>query len=343
MRACDRKVGSLLRFGFLTIVMLLAAACGVSPPMRQTAAPVASPSLSGTATLTVLTYNVEGLAWPARSGRAEQLEQIGRRLHAMREAGYAPDVVLFQEVFSGAAKKAILATGYPAIVSGPRRTMRPKPSDDKRLPGKTRWKIGELGLHLTGGGIVIASRYPIVADARQPYGRRSCAGIDCLANKGVMLARIAVPGMPVPIDIYDTHMNSRGASKAAEPRNLAAHQRQAIEASRFIEDTHDDASPVIFGGDFNMRHSEPRWGNFSRYQSLLLVHEVCADRRSGCDVRMSWDGDEPWMDTQDLQFFWPGIRATIRPIRVEALFDGGSSGPELSDHDGFLVTYRIDW
>ena len=300
-------------------------------------------SATGTTTLSVLTYNVEGLGWPARSGRAAQLEEIGRRLRAMRETGHAPDVVVFQEVFSGAAKKAVLATNYPAIVSGPRRTMRPPPSDDARLPGRSRWKLGELGLHLTSGGIVVASRYPIVEHQSRPYGRRSCAGIDCLANKGVMLTRIAIPGVPVPIDIYNTHMNSRGASKAAEPRNLAAHERQALEASRFIESTHRDESPVIFGGDFNMRNSEPRWGNFSRYQSLLLVHDVCDRPLYGCDVRMSWDGDEPWLDTQDLQFFWPGTRATIRPIRVEALFDGGSSGPRLSDHDGFLVTYRIDW
>ncbi|WP_240653482.1 endonuclease/exonuclease/phosphatase family protein [Sphingomonas crocodyli] len=343
MQRPTRTMGSLLRFGFTVAAMLLVAACGVSPPLRHMAEPRVAAIASGSTTLTVLTYNVEGLGWPARSGRAAHLKEIGVRLKAMRDAGHAPDVVLFQEVFSGAAKRAILATGYPAIVSGPHRTMKAQPSVTMPLPGITRWKHGELGIHLTGGGIVIASRYPIVGDARQPYGRRSCAGIDCLANKGVMLARIAIPGVPVPIDIYNTHMNSRGASKAPEPRNLAAHERQAFEASQFVKQTHVDANPMIFGGDFNMRHSEPRWDNLSRYQSLHLVHRVCADPQSGCDVRMSWDGDEPWMDTQDLQFFANGQRATVRPIRVEAMFDGGSSGPELSDHDGFLVTYRIDW
>jgi hypothetical protein len=67
--------------------------------------------------------------------------------------------------------------------------------------------------------------------------------------------------------------------------------------------THDDAFPVVFGGDFNMRHSQERWDNFSRYQSLKLVHRICADPLAQCDVRLSWDGDAPWMDTQDLQFF----------------------------------------
>ena len=58
---------------------------------------------------------------------------------------------------------------------------------------------------------------------------------------------------------------------------------------------------------------------------------------------MSWDGDEPWMDTQDLQFYADGRTVRIRPLRVEAMFDGGPSGPRLSDHDGFLVTYELRW
>ena len=58
---------------------------------------------------------------------------------------------------------------------------------------------------------------------------------------------------------------------------------------------------------------------------------------------MSWDGDAPWMDTQDLQFFADGEQLTVRPVRVESLFDGGASGPRLSDHDGFLVTYELRW
>ena len=38
-----------------------------------------------------------------------------------------------------------------------------------------------------------------------------------------------------------------------------------------------------------------------------------------------------------------GDTVSVRPLRVEAMFDGGESGPELSDHDGFLVTYELSW
>ncbi|NIJ39338.1 endonuclease/exonuclease/phosphatase family metal-dependent hydrolase [Sphingopyxis panaciterrae] len=330
---------------------LMLAACGPKPPLRVMACAAAPPvavaaSADGrerTATLSVLTYNLEGLGWPARKGRARELRAIGAQLAAMHAAGTAPDVVLFQEMFSGAAKHAVAASGYPAIVPGPRRTTRPMISANERMPGKSKPLKGEIGIRLLGGGLAVASRYPIVETRVNAYGLRSCAGFDCLANKGIMLARIALPGVPVPVDIYNSHMNSRHASRVSEARNREAHARQAVQASRFIAATENMAHPLIFGGDFNMRHSEARWEEFSEYHPLMLVHEMCIDRTSGCEVKMSWDGDAPWMDTQDLQFFANGERMEVRPIRVEAMFDGGASGPRLSDHDGFLVTYELRW
>lgn len=327
---------------------LLLGACGSTPPLRvmacadAPAAPVRSDGESRTATLSVLTYNLEGLGWPARKGRARQLAQIGSRLAAMNAAGTAPDVVLFQEMFSPAAKRAVAASGYPAIAPGPRR-LDPPDAVNGRMPGSAKPLKGEVGIRLLGSGIAIASRYPIVAVETDAYGRRACAGLDCLANKGVMLARLHLPGVPGLVDVYNTHMNSRAASGVAEPRNLAAHARQALAASDFIARTQAPENPLILGGDFNMRHSEARWEGFSAHHPLALVHEVCIDPASGCQVSLSWDGDEPWMDTQDLQFFANGERLTIRPLRVEAMFDGRPDSPRLSDHDGFLVTYELRW
>lgn len=336
---------------FVAVGALALAACGPKPPLRVMAcdaAPAAPVVLAGdgqsaTVTLSVLTYNLEGLGWPARKGRARELKEIGERLAAMRAAGTGPDVILFQEMFSGAAKRAVAASGYPAIAPGPQRTTPPMIAGHDKIAGKAKPLKGELGVKLVGGGLAIASRYPIVQTALDAYGRRACAGLDCLSNKGVMLARIAMPGVPAPIDIYNTHMNSRGASGVSEVRDREAHARQALAASDFIARTQDLAVPLIFGGDFNMRHSEDRWAGFSEYHPLTLVHEVCVDPASGCEVKLSWDGDAPWMDTQDLQFFADGEKLTVRPVRVEALFDGGASGPQLSDHDGFLVTYELRW
>lgn len=346
-----RVISSPLWRSVVAVGALALAACGPKPPLRVMAcdaAPAAPVVLAGdgqsaTVTLSVLTYNLEGLGWPARKGRARELKEIGERLAAMREAGTGPDVILFQEMFSGAAKRAVAASGYPAIAPGPQRTTPPMIADHDKIAGKAKPLKGELGIKLVGGGLAIASRYPIVQTALDAYGRRACAGLDCLSNKGVMLARIAMPGVPAPIDIYNTHMNSRGASGVSEVRDGEAHARQALAASDFIARTQDMAVPLIFGGDFNMRHSEDRWAGFSEYHPLTLVHEVCVDPASGCEVKLSWDGDAPWMDTQDLQFFAGGEQLSVRPVRVEALFDGDASGPRLSDHDGFLVTYELRW
>ncbi|SNT04946.1 Metal-dependent hydrolase, endonuclease/exonuclease/phosphatase family [Sphingomonas laterariae] len=340
-----------VRASIATAALLGLTACSGSPPVRTLAcadarAPEVHTSPDGrtaTAQLKVLTYNIEGLGWPARSGRGDDLRAIGERLAAMRLAGTAPDIVLFQEMFSGAAKAAVANSGYPAISHGPRRTTTSPDPLPPKLPGKAKISRGEIGIHFEGSGLAVASEYPIVQMQVRPYGKRACAGIDCLANKGIALARIALPGVPGAIDVYGTHMNSRGASNAPAERNLAAHERQSLAVAQFLAETNDDANPLIFGGDFNMRHAEDRFTTFARYQPLQLVHRVCAEPANGCEVRMSWDGDEPWMNTQDLQFYWPGDAVAIRPVSVEAMFDGGESGPELSDHDGFLVTYELSW
>ncbi|WP_207460558.1 endonuclease/exonuclease/phosphatase family protein [Azospirillum sp. SYSU D00513] len=331
--------------------VFLVAACAGGPTVKVMPCDEAQPPgirLSGDGTrlettLSVLTYNIEGLSWPARTGRAKHLREIGEQLDQMRDRGEAPDVVMFQEMFSGAAEAAVFSTGYPAVAKGPVRSTPAHDAATESLPGKAKPLRGEIGIALLGSGLAIASNYPLTSVESQAYGRRSCAGFDCLANKGVMLARLHVPGVPATVDLYNTHMNARGASRVSRERNLAAHQRQTAEAARFIAQTHSDGSPVIFGGDFNMRHSEERFSAFSAHHPLRLVHRVCAGPESGCDVRMSWDGDAPWMDTQDLQFFSNGSTVSVRPIRVEAMFDGGPGGPLLSDHDGFLVTYELSW
>lgn len=61
------------------------------------------------------------------------------------------------------------------------------------------------------------------------------------------------------------------------------------------------------------------------------------------EIRLSFDSDEPWMDTQDLQGSFDGDRIKIRPIIIEALFDEPVDGKMLSDHDGYMVTYRLTW
>jgi endonuclease/exonuclease/phosphatase family metal-dependent hydrolase len=298
---------------------------------------------SASTQIDVLTYNVEGLPRRIRQGRNVQLGRLGYYLAALRQAGRAPDIILFQEVFSRAARNAVLAAGYPTIAPGPSATQNQPARLERGLPGRSSLRRGEAGLKFASSGLVIAAEYPLVQAVSQPFARGSCAGIDCLANKGVMLAQIAIPGIPSTIDLFNTHMNSQRSSRVPEPRHLAVHQRQALQIAAFLMNEGDMDSPIILGGDFNMRHSEARFAEFRRRQPLTLVHNYCIANPDACEVLMSWDGDEPWMDTQDLQLFWSGEHVHIRPVRVEAMFDGGPGGPQLSDHDGFLVRYMLSW
>lgn len=339
---------------YLAVIGLLAGSTGCAtlpPALMQKCLPSSrvpvSVSKDGTrasTTFDVLTFNIEGLGWPARGKRGPALEQISAALRRMKARGDAPDVVMVQEMFSKAAVRAVTGIGYPNMVSGPSRTQRKSLPGADRMGGPYRWKKGELGIHMVGSGLAILSRYPILETRSEPFGRRRCAGLDCLSNKGVLYARVAIPGVPGAINLFNTHLNSQRSSRVSPKRHARAHRLQVDELGAFIFAVGDQNVPTILGGDFNMKDSAIRFERFRNVtEPFEIVQEWCTANPLPCDTRISWDGDEPWMDTQDLQLFESGSAVTVTPIRVEAVFDGSAGSPRLSDHDGFRVTYRVSW
>lgn len=329
---------------------LLQAAAPKMPPVQTT--PCFEPKVERLAdgmartTLDVMTYNIEGLGFPARIHRGPQLAEIGARLADLRREGRAPDVILFQEVFTDAARSAVAAAGYPHTVHGPGRGHKrelPAAKAEREGAGRRSFKRGEIGLKLTSGGLAIVSRYPIETHQAEPFASKSCAGFDCLANKGALFARVTLPGVPDPIDIFDTHMNSRSASRAPLRRTLPIYFAQAGELANFIKVANTAGNPTLLGGDFNVRNSDARFDFLEPRLPLTLSWRHCLSRDAGCNIKMSFDGDAPWMKTQDQQFFRSGARVQIRPIRIEALFDGSKDSPQLSDHDAYRVVYELTW
>ena len=337
--------------GVLALLLLSSAQGGIprprSPSCDQVSPPPVELSADGRTAhmrLDVLTYNIEGLGWPAREGRAAELAQIGDRLAELRRNGQAPDIIVFQEMFSHAAVKAVHAAGYPAEVAGPSRFEHRDLPSDGRVPGHRDWREGELGLRMTSGGLAIVSRYPILAHKAEPFSHRACAGLDCLSNKGALFAAVAIPGVPDPVQVFDSHMNSRHASGAPLTRTLASHHLESQELADFIGVEGDAALPTVLAGDFNMRHSAARYAVFQQDEPLTDVPRYCREEAPrACDVRIGWTSDTPWIESEDLQLFRPGARVSIRPVRVESLFDGRTSGPKLSDHDGLRVIYDLSW
>lgn len=295
-------------------------------------------------TLDVLTFNIEGLGWPARRNRGPSLKRIGAILADLRARGEAPDIILLQEAFSPTAIRAMTDAGYPYRAWGPSRTQRRRLPVPDRRQGPARWLKGEAGFNIVGSGLAILSRYPIVAVESEPFGSKRCAGYDCLSNKGVQYAQILLPGAPQPIALFNTHLNSQGSSGVPAERSGAAHAMQVADLATFTTMTKAPGTPAIVGGDFNMRDSRPRLEQFdSSMNRFTMVHRFCVTQATVCEVKLSWDGDEPWMDTQDLQLFRDGTLVKITPVRVEAMFDGTAGSPQLSDHDGFRVIYRLAW
>jgi len=334
-------------------LVLVMAGCTKLPPPRFgiAASSTKRPAIAHSAvnreastTIEVLTFNIEGLGWPARRDRRPSLEQIGATLAQLNERGEAPDIILVQEMFSPAAVRAMTRAGYPYQAWGPTRTQRKRLPPDGRMSGPFRWSKGETGFHLVGSGLAVLSRYPIVAARSEPFGKHRCAGYDCLSNKGVQHVRVVVPGVPQPIDVFNTHLNSQGASKVPRERNGAAHALQVGDLATFVATTAERGAPAIFGGDFNMRGAPDRLALFeTRLAPFAMVHRHCVAPEAKCDVRIAWESGEPWMETEDLQFFRNGSDVKITPTRLESMFDDAPADLRLSDHEGFKVAYRLSW
>lgn len=344
-----------MRFNLIVILVgLLVSACaGGSVQRLELGAPAAdAPRVTrlaeggGEIELSVLIYNVEGLPWPAKKKRGRKLDRIGEAIARLRAEGRGPDIVMLQEAFTARAGAIGLAADYPYIAAGPSARDRREaaaaeiPHDFIRA---RRFFKGERFFRVFGGGLYIYSKFPIVRVEADPFSRHACAGFDCLANKGVLLVSIEIPGAPTPLDLFTTHMNAQRASRVGVERRDAAHRYQTDESARFLAAHRDDRNPLIFGGDFNMRNASNRLEYFAYRESYNIVRHYCTVVTDECDIRMSWDGDEPWLDTQDLQGFEDGEEITVTPIRAEALFDKRENGGVLADHDGYLVTYRLRW
>lgn len=187
--------------------------------------------------LTVLIYNVEGLPWPARKNRGAKLDAIGDEVARRRAAGMAPEIVLLQEVFTRRAAKIGLRSGYRNIVSGPDggdRRRAPASGVPADFKAARRFFKGERTRKLLGSGLQVLSDYPVKAYYREPFSANACAGYDCLANKGVMLARVCLPGLRTPVDVFTTHMNAQKASGVDLKRAHAAHRFQTDQSAAFL-------------------------------------------------------------------------------------------------------------
>lgn len=302
----------------------------------------------GQPVLSVMTWNVKGLPSPIALGRPAALAEIGRRLGGLRRTGKQPHVVLLQEAFISDAKAIGAEGGYPYAAIGP------QPDDSSASPTaalgdafrqNASWAKGEDEGKWLGSGLVILSDYPILATRKMAFPQDACAGFDCLAAKGVLLAKIAVPGATKPVTVIDTHLNSRHASGVSVQRANTAYAWQADAVRRFVARETGPDEDIVFGGDFNIGHDPIRRAAAGRNGGFLpRGREAIATVAATSPLATTQNADFVAVEqrAKDKQYFRPARGGRLELRKVDVPFGLANGGFDLSDHLGFVATYRID-
>ncbi|TZG29555.1 endonuclease/exonuclease/phosphatase family protein [Sphingomonas montanisoli] len=303
--------------------------------------------------LSVMTYNVEGLPFPARIGRSRSLAAIGERLRELRSVGRQPHIVLLQEAFSEDAAKIGALGGYRYIADGPSRDLAgalPRTAADIAFANEASQLKGEADGKWTGSGLRILSDYPIVGVRRIAFPAFACGGFDCLANKGAVMALIKVPALSAPVAVVDTHLNSRYAAGVSFDRSLYAYHRQVDALSAFLKANYVSGAPLIVAGDFNIgkdkaraayvEQAATRWWNGAG-QTVLpdAMHACAAD--DACAAGLSDDARYSMKRRRDWQFLGHGGGIAFDTRQIATPFGHEADGTMLSDHVGYIAYY--DW
>lgn len=288
----------------------------------------------------VLSYNINALPPPIKKGGAEQYERIAAILRERRAKNDHPQIVLLQEAFTSAADVVTDTTGYAYVVRGPGR----KEASEKGLahwPLKTRktYSTFKKPQKFTGSGLVILSDFPIEQAQHKAFDLDTCAGIDCLANKAILMARLHVPGLGEPLDVINSHFNSKGTAAAPRKWTLKAHKKQTDTLVWFMEKT-DRGNPVILAGDFNTK-ATARYQYFQKQVGFVDIGEACLRRTAACHLDQATDADTILYNTNDKHFVAASQDYALTPVYVTRNFTEEVGGKPLSDHLGYEVHYRL--
>ncbi len=291
--------------------------------------------------LRALLWNVEGLPWPIRSGREAKLKQIADWVAKRRAAGLGPDILILHKAFTPDASRIAVAAGYRSIIPGPARDQA-RTHRAVALPGGfaegARWSKGEGVGKWLDGGLYIATDLPLRAWQSDPFSTDTCAGFDCLANKGEMLVKVAIPGAPLPLYLFNTHRNSREPSGVSIARAEQAHVAQTLENDQMLYEWVHVNVPIIAAGDFNNYRAGDRVGAFARDHFFRL-----AAKGDGYRARPALINDQSaWQGATDLVGYSSFDALRVEALAVATLFDG-KNGPRLSDHDAQYIVFRLSW
>jgi sphingomyelin phosphodiesterase len=194
-------------------------------------------------TINVLAYNIYMRTGPFVNGQAQRTDRLPAEIR-----GY--DVIVFSEAFhNGLRKKLIdaLRSSYPHA---------------SRILGKDSGPRQD-------GGVIIVSRWPIVAQAQRTFGG-ACHGSDCLADKGVLYVKIMKGGRPYHIFGSHTQADHSAKDRSARKRQFEI-IRDFIKSRRIPSD-----EAVIIAGDLNVERAKE-----AEFQSMLNILGAVHPTRTG--------------------------------------------------------------
>lgn len=335
-------------FGFALRTMAAAALIAAAPSADTRSPLLRADPVRFDGELSVMTYNIHGLPWPVAWGRPADFARIAATLQTLRAEGRNPHVVLLQEAFTDEAQAVGRAAGYRYIANGPdedaANAQRPTPGD-LRFAADESWSHGEGIGKFVGSGLQILSDFPIVSVRGMVFPRYACAGFDCLANKGAMLARIRLPDRPDPVDIVTTHLNSRRASRVPDLRSNHAHSLQIACLTAFIRRWHDPRDALIVAGDFNAGQTEERRSDLVEHADrdwsfgAPMNNAYAAAEELG--LPLSADARLSERRARDWEFFAPGRDTDVALRRIEVPFGHAADGAMLSDHVGYTAVFGL--
>lgn len=339
---------TLRRLRSALLALALAASLSASAPGGAQGSMLPSSPVPFTGELSVMTYNIHGVPWPVGWGRSAALSQIAGALRDFRAQGRNPHIVLLQEAFTDDARAIGREAGYRYVVDGPsaEMTSSERPTGvDLAFGSKGSWANGEgLGKY-AGAGLQILSDFPIVGVRRMVYPAFACAGYDCLANKGALLASVALPDRPDPVDVITTHLNSRHASGVPDARSLYAYRRQVGYLTDFIHRAHDPNRALIVAGDFNVGREKTRMADLLEQVRTKWVQNDDIDDAYGeaarMGLRLSSDALLSRQRAKDWQFFTPGKSTDLELSGIDAPFGRARDGSMLSDHVGYTAIFGL--
>ncbi len=268
----------------------------------------------------VLSYNT----WLLPAPPLRHLPPVRRYLDHNQRArapligAYVPrdvDICVFQEVFDGPSRAALLRE----LTHHPHQTM-------PLASSASGWQ------RFAPGGVVIASRHPIVAQAQHDFGHG--VGLDQALTKGAVYAAVETPeGL---VHVVGTHLQAhRSPARAATRRSQMRVMRAFVDAMNI-----PSTEPLMWVGDMNIHNDD------TEHADMLAILDANMPTLRG-NAAFTYDAKVNPLCQEDDQEFLDYVlvsnrhaaaesKSVLQVVRPQGVYGGEKNARPLSDHYGVL-------